>query len=226
MQYQAILLDFYGTLVAEDDEIISRLVQMIASQSPLKPTARQVIDAWKFSERCSTSHGEAFRTQRELELETLGEVLDRFECPLSPEELSEPLYAYWRAPTAFPESASFLASLEVPTCVVSNIDQDDLRAALAHNGWEFQHMVTSEGCRSYKPRPEMFQAAIELLGAPRESVLHVGDSLIADVRGAITSGIPVAWINRRSRARPEWAAPLVGEFGDLAALGQFITRGQ
>ncbi len=224
MKYEAILLDFYGTLVTEDDEIISRIVRAIARESPLKPTDLEVITAWRFSEWCAQSHGRTFRIQRDLEMASLREVLDIFESQLSPAILSESLYTYWRNPTAFPESSAFLYSLKVPTCLVSNIDRDDLHAAVAHNGWAFQHVVTSEDCRSYKPRPEMFEAAIKLLRLPPQRVMHVGDSLTADVRGAIAAGIPVAWINRRTRPRPQWAAPLVGEFCDLQALSQFLHQ--
>ena len=46
------------------------------------------------------------------------------------------------------------------------------------------YRVTSESVRAYKPHPEPFEAALELLGVDRSRLLHVGDSLGSDVRGA------------------------------------------
>jgi predicted HAD superfamily phosphohydrolase YqeG len=40
--------------------------------------------------------------------------------------------------------------------------------------------------------PQIFERALEELGASREDVLHIGDSLSGDVAGAIRARIPVA----------------------------------
>ena len=59
--------------------------------------------------------------------------------------------------------------------------------------------MTSEDCRAYKPRGEVFEKALSLLGASAQEVLHVGDSLSSDVRGAKAVGIRALWINRNNR---------------------------
>jgi len=48
-----------------------------------------------------------------------------------------------------------------------------------------------------KPRKEIFGSVLAELDLPPESVLHVGDSLKADVAGAAAAGIATAWITRR-----------------------------
>lgn len=50
-----------------------------------------------------------------------------------------------------------------------------------------------------KPRREIFEAVIQELDVPPEQVLHVGDSLRADVAGAAAFGMRTAWITRRVR---------------------------
>jgi FMN phosphatase YigB (HAD superfamily) len=62
--------------------------------------------------------------------------------------------------------------------------------------------VTSQDCRAYKPRADMFEKALALLGLPADQVLHVGDSYGSDVRGARSVGIPVLWVNRKKRPLP------------------------
>jgi HAD superfamily hydrolase (TIGR01493 family) len=115
------------------------------------------------------------------------------------------LYAYWMHPKIYPESREVLSRCRVPVCLVSNIDNADLESALRHNRLRFDQVVTSEDCRAYKPRKEMFERALSLLGLLPGEVLHVGDSLSSDVRGAQSMGIPVLWINRRGRQLPDTA---------------------
>lgn len=62
--------------------------------------------------------------------------------------------------------------------------------------------VTSEDARSYKPRPEIFLRALELMDVKPEEVLHVGDSLSSDVAGAKRLGIKTCWLNRNRKNNP------------------------
>ena len=202
---QAVLLDFYGTVVEEDDVVIQRTCVRIAEVSPLAATPKEIGLSWGhvFGRMCTQSFGRAFKTQRELERLSLQHVLEQFQCDLNPDVLSTALVEYWRRPTLFQESREVLARCEVPICLVSNIDSADLRAALEYNDLRFDLIVTSEDCRAYKPRSEMFDRALALLGLARGKVLHVGDSLGSDVRGAKSLAIPVLWINRKGRSTPD-----------------------
>ena len=82
---------------------------------------------------------------------------------------------------------------------MSNIDRDDLHAAMSHHEIDAAAVVTSQDARAYKPRPEPFRLGLESLGVMASEVLHVGDSLTADVAGAEALGIDSAWINRSGR---------------------------
>jgi HAD superfamily hydrolase (TIGR01549 family) len=57
--------------------------------------------------------------------------------------------------------------------------------------------VISERIGWRKPRPEIFEATLALLGAEPGEVMHVGDNLDADVRGAGELGIRTVWVTRR-----------------------------
>jgi len=207
-RYQGLLLDFYGTLVEEDTEIVAGIARRVAAASPRAPTAAAVGAEWsrEFAALCERAHGGRFASQRALELASLRALLGRFECALDPEALSAELFAYWRAPRALPGAAEFVRALRMPVCLVSNIDAGDLAAALASLGWSFERVVTSEGCRAYKPRTEPFEAALARLGLPRDAVLHAGDSLRSDVLGGAAAGIAVAWVNGRGRPLPAGSA--------------------
>jgi len=222
--YDAVLLDFYGTLVAEDDAQIAAITARIAKASPDRLTARQVSARWNelFSRGCAAAHGAQFRTQREVELASLAELLAEFRAPLDPVELSAPLFAYWARPAALPGAAEFLSAIRRPVCIVSNIDDADLDSALDSLGWRFERIVTSERCRAYKPRGEMFAAALARLGCARERALHVGDSVGSDLRGAAAAGIAAAWVNPTGRTLPRELDPPRHTVSRLTELAQLV----
>lgn len=201
---RAILLDFYGTVVEEAGEPIVQVCNEIVEASSKTPTSEEVSAYWSrvFGEACSNSHGSAFQCERELEQASLQEVLTHFDADLDSAQLTQNLYEYWTRPMIFQESRDVLAMCSVPVCLVSNVDNADLASALKYSNLSFDMIVTSEGCRAYKPRPEMFEKALSLLGLSSEEVLHVGDSLSCDVRGAKAQGIPALWINKKGRALP------------------------
>ncbi len=61
----------------------------------------------------------------------------------------------------------------------------------------FEFTVFSQDYGVEKPGPRIFQIALGKAGCSRGELFHVGDSLETDVRGAINSGIPCAWLNRK-----------------------------
>lgn len=90
----------------------------------------------------------------------------------------------------------------------------------------FDAIVVSDAFGLRKPRREIFDEVLGLLGVAPEEALHVGDSLRADVAGAATAGIRTAWITRRVRdpeeslRRHEGPAPdyTLADLAELEAL--------
>ena len=56
-------------------------------------------------------------------------------------------------------------------------------------------------------------------GMAADEVLHVGDSLHADVAGARAAGIAAVWVNRRGRPVPDGMDPasVISDLADLTA---------
>jgi 2-haloalkanoic acid dehalogenase type II len=224
MRYKAVLLDYYGTLVGEDDAIIARIVRRIAEASPVNCAPDAVLRDWRFGELCDLAHGENFKTQRQIEQESLAALLQLYNVGLDPAGLSEELWRHWQAPEVFDDAAWFLQQIDVPTCVVSNIDTEDLDLAISNAGWSFDHVVTSEMCRAYKPRQEVFARGLSAVGCRPDEVLHVGDSLRVDMAGAQNAGIDAAWINRKGRPIPTGAPAPDFEAPDLRGLFSMLAR--
>jgi len=76
-------------------------------------------------------------------------------------------------------------------------------------------VVSSEDARCYKPAAAMFGAGLATLGLAAHEVLHIGDSLAADVRGARAASIDVVWLNRAGR-------PVPADLSGLAVAGSLV----
>ncbi|RBY76203.1 hydrolase [Blastococcus sp. TF02-09] len=205
--YRAVLLDVYGTLVHEDNAVLGPICERIGKWARVSTPV--VAELWwrLFRQATEESHGEAFRLQADLSRDTLAATLRHFEVAADADRLCAAQFEFWRRPPIFSDGLAFLHRVGVPICLVSNIDRDDLHAAMGHLDVEVAAVVTSEDARAYKPRPEPFELALKALGVTTSDVLHVGDSLTADVAGAEALGIRSAWINRSGRPLPAGPAP-------------------
>jgi 2-haloalkanoic acid dehalogenase type II len=220
---EAVLLDFYGTVVHEDDVVIAEITDEIQAASTIDCTAQDVGTFWwrEFSDACASSRQVSFRTQRDIELNSLMTTCTRFGADCDPSALSERLYRRWQQPPIFEDAARFLAKVDLPVVVLSNIDRADIEQAISFHGLAFDHVITSEDVRSYKPHPELFEAGLRRAGVDGADALHVGDSWSSDVLGATALGIPVAWVNRTGRETPDGASTTF-EVSELAGLAELV----
>jgi 2-haloacid dehalogenase len=213
---RGLLLDFYGTVVEEDDEIAALICARAAGSGAGAVTAEQIGAAW-WKEFQAAMEASAFRSQREIAVASLATALSTSGCAANAAVLCEEQVRYWRTAPLRPGTRAFLDSVDLPICVVSNIDRADLEAVLSYHGLSFAAMVTSEDVGAYKPSPQMFRRGLAMLGLQAEEVIHVGDSLTADVAGAQAAGIAAIWVNRRGRPLPDrtGAAAVIGNLADL-----------
>ncbi len=214
---KGLLLDFYGTVVEEDDEVVASICARAAASAPGTVSPAQVGGLWWQAFQAATAPS-LFRPQREIAVDSLAVALAATGCTADPAALCEDQFQFWRTAPLRAGTRAFLGGVDLPVCVVSNIDRADLEAALSYHGLSFAAVVTSEDVRAYKPAPRMFREGLTALGLRADEVLHVGDSLTADVEGARGLGMCAAWVNRRQRPVPGDMDP-ADVIGNLADLG-------
>ena len=208
MKYKALFLDFYGTLVHEDDIAIREITTILSSNTE-GATSREIASFWwsAFRKLFENSYGEMFRTQRELESQSIQETMQHFNCKNIDPDIDKYLFSFWVRPEIYQDAIEFFGKNNLPVCIVSNIDRDDIKAALNFHKIPFDMLVTSEDARSYKPRSEIFHIALNQMGLTPADVIHIGDSLTSDVIGAKNCGIDTFWLNRKNRMLTSDIAP-------------------
>lgn len=222
---KGLLLDFYGTVVEEDDAVIRRVSAAAAATAAVPVTPEAVLAAWRVAYLAAVAAAVPFRTLRQISIESLATALDETGCRADPAALCAEQFAFWCAAPPRPGTRDFLDRLRLPACLVSNADRADLDAVLACHQLSFTATVTSEDVRSYKPSPAIFRQALDALGLAADEVVHVGDSLTADVAGAHAAGIRSVWVNRRHAPVPaDLPASTVAVVDSLPELLDLLDR--
>lgn len=221
MRYRAVLLDVYGTLVHDDDAAVTAVCARVGALTGADPA--DVEREWgdRLWAAAEPAHGPGFRTLADLNLSSLAATAAHFGAPVDPAGLCRDQMAFWRRAPLFADARAFLATAGVPVCLVSDADRADLTALLEHHGLAPAAVVTSEDARAYKPRPEPFREALARLGAEPGEVVHIGDSVTADVAGAAALEIATVHLVRPGRrtgagavsprARPDYVVASLAE---------------
>ena len=204
MSIKAFFVDFYGTIVHEDGEVIKKITKIICDTGKVEDPSEVDSFWWRdFQTMFMNSYGETFETQRSLEEKSLVHTLERFGSNADAKELSSMMFAHWIKPPIFEDSKVFFENSPLPVYVVSNIDTSDILQAIAYHDLHPAGVFTSEDAKSYKPGKELFELALRLTGLLPEEVIHIGDSVSSDVQGAAKAGIRALWLNRFGKSVPE-----------------------
>ena len=137
-----------------------------------------------------------FETQRALEKKSIKHTLEKFASNENIDKLSNYMFEHWVKPPIFEESKKFFEISPLPIYIVSNIDANDVLRAIEFHQLSPSGIFTSEDAKAYKPRKELFELALNTTGLHADEVIHIGDSLSSDVKGASSVGIKAIWLNR------------------------------
>ena len=200
---KAVFIDFYGTVVYEDGEVIQKVSQEIFVSGKVNDKSEIGSYWWnEFRTAFNNAYGDSFKAQRILEYKSLKKTIKHFKSSADAVKLSNLMFRHWIEPPIFEESKQFFELCPVPIYVVSNIDRSDVLQAIKYHGLKPTGVFTSEDAKSYKPRKELFEFALNNVGLSAGEVLHIGDSLSSDIKGASSVGINAIWVNRNNREIP------------------------
>jgi len=130
---------------------------------------------------------------------------------------------------AYEDSVSALARLKERFVLGAYTNMDDASFAKSHKrlGDCFEVVVTAERAQAYKPAMRHFVLGLTDLASrdiPPHRVLHVAQSLRADVRPANLLGLDVIWINRAGRGlgHTGFGAELAVPMATFASMQEFV----
>jgi putative hydrolase of the HAD superfamily len=147
--------------------------------------------------------------------------------PLRSEDFFAELYDRFSEPAAwhvFPDVRPALEALgrrSLRLGIISNWDER-LRPLLDRLELSryFETIVVSCETGAPKPARPIFEQAMARLGCPPQALLHVGDSLDQDVRGAQAAGCQALWLRRGAGSRARGQIESLDELGRGAAAAR------
>jgi 2-haloacid dehalogenase len=200
-EFDAVTFDVYGTLIDWEPSIIAFLHQW-AKRHGIAVPDEDLLTAFDLARA-------EIQKERPAHLypEILRRCFDRISQHLAIEVDADEREAFAAAPHQWPayhDSHAGLKVLQGSTRVgaLSNIDNASLCSSCHKLDFTFDLIVTAERVGAYKPDLPHFRTAIAdfaALGIPSERVLHVGQSLRADIAPANKLGLKSAWVNRPGR---------------------------
>jgi 2-haloacid dehalogenase len=124
-----------------------------------------------------------------------------------------------------PESLRLLHAAGIRLGILSNMTKEMLEAGLAgaRLGGLFEHVLSTDQIKTYKPAPSAYQLAADAFALPRQEILFVPFAGW-DVAGAKWFGYPAFWVNRLGSPAEELGVIPDGAGKDLQALTAFVLR--
>ena len=223
MAIKAITIDFYGTLVRDNNGVVRDICRRI-SQSAVKMlvTPAEVGLAWWRSVEEMMKSG-TFYDSKTLEMTALKKVINQFNSVEDPEGLFEEVMESLKKPIIYPDTKTFLERLPLDFAIIENMDKDILDAAVCYSQIEIEsdRIIASDEAMAYKPSEAIYTAAAERLGLKPSEILHAGSSLKNDIAPAKRLGMQTCWVNRQKKAPNSNVKPSV-ECASLFELRMMI----
>jgi putative hydrolase of the HAD superfamily len=92
---------------------------------------------------------------------------------------------------------AYLRAKGYPMHLITNGFEKTQHAKMRHSGIDhfFTHVITSEAAGIMKPHVAIFEYALEMAGVKANDTVMVGDTLDADIEGAIRAGMDTIYFN-------------------------------
>ena len=203
VEIKAVTFDVGGTLI-EPWPSVGHVYAEVAARHGLKTYSADQLNArFKAAWRARQSFGHTRIEWEELVAEVFGGPASSPRTGTFFEELYE-RFAQPEAWHIFEDvipALDALASRQIKLAVISNWD-DRLRGLMQALKLDRYFEVFAISCEVGfpKPSPVIFEHAVEKLGLPASSILHVGDSLEMDIDGAQAAGLQALQIHRQAGA--------------------------
>jgi len=217
-KFDALTFDVYGTLIDWEPTIIS-MFHSTADQYGVTLSDAQLLMEFDKA-RAALQRQRPALLYPDVLRAAYGQFCRNYDIPENEQEREVYANSVMLWPS-FADTRAAMAHLQrhFKIGLLSNIDNRSIQFSERKLGIKADVVVTAENVKAYKPDHAHFHAAFErfaAIGIAKERILHVGQSLRADVIPANQLGLSSVWIKRPGRSlgsRPEDA---VGAVPDLS----------
>ncbi len=244
--YRAVFFDLFDTLIRIDQEQFPRI--RFGGQE--RPTTAGKLHEWltaegiridldRFASELINVWMEISREKAAGHLEV--SAITRYERILPRIGVTDPGEIAWRARHLTRMHMGYLVrhaqpveqatelleryAAKVPVALISNFDDNEAGYEIVDKfGWRrhFKSIVISDALQLCKPRRELYDRAVSETGIPHGDAVMVGDTHLADVKGARDVGLRAVWINAKGLALADGQMRPDAEIAALAELPRWL----
>lgn len=192
--------------------------------------AKQIIKIWQsrqFTYQWLRVLGHRYKDFWEITKDALEFAMEQ--CGVNSQQTKKRLILEsYDAVRAWPDVFSALQQLKkenLKVCILSNMTEKMLSVGTQNSqlGEYFDHVVSTDELRTYKPSPKAYQMAVEKLKFNRHQILYVPFAGW-DLAGAKWFGYPVFWLNRSNSSAEVLQAEPDGKGTTMNELLTFISN--
>ena len=210
--------DCYGTLIDWQRGITSVFQEFIPPGEEVAADVFAVWERmqWEMLQGPYVPYMEILQTSFERAMDTLG-----FRCPRYATESFLDSLARWEP---FPDVNPALIRLaqRYKLALISNIDRALLGGSLRRLAVRFDMLMTAEDAQCYKPKPAIFQLAIQKMACAPQEIVHVAFGAAYDLAPASSLGLRAVYLNRQGLPLPETPPQPMIE-AEITSLDQLIS---
>ncbi|MBQ6326310.1 MAG: YjjG family noncanonical pyrimidine nucleotidase [Clostridia bacterium] len=206
MRYRAVLFDVDDTLLdfqAGNRNAVNQLMDELGYHDPDRYDQYEAINL-----KCWQALEAGLLTQNQLKLARFVRFFDRYPVPGDPKWAAERFVTLLgQQSILLPNALETVARIaeKLPVAIVTNGITDIQRSRLALTPLKdhVTEVIISEEVGVSKPRPGIFEIALDRLGVKAGEALMGGDGVNSDIRGANNALIDACWVNPEGKTLPE-----------------------
>ena len=212
---KAVLLDYTGTMVKEDEPYTMQLLQYFLAHSNLNQPKLALGTVWGLIKKLELEcHGDTFIKKDEM----VDRILDI--CVKDHGLTGDLTYMHdlwrnsWIHAPLFEDVKPFFDACSLPIYIITNDDLCYIEESLHEKQLQPAGIIAAEMVKACKPHLEIFEKALELAGTSPGETLLIGDSLTSDILPAKELGIHPVLIDRKGR-QEEQGIPAIHSLSEL-----------
>lgn len=187
---KAVFIDYTGTIMREKNKYSIEMAENIAANSSVK-NVTEVFKIWwtLIGELENSCYGDKYRTQEWILEKAISILKEKYHYTGNGDALISLAHLFWSKSPAFDDVKDFFEKCHLPIYIITNNGEKYVRIFLEDNGLHCAGIICGDMVNAYKPHKELFLKALQMSGCNASDVVHIGDSMKSDVKGAFGAGI-------------------------------------
>lgn len=208
-KYSGFIVDFYGTLVEDDRDMIDLFITEWQSYFGVSAKRAEIKESWTnlYIQLREVYKADKFLSRSRIQAMVLTRLFKIYGIKCSPEDYAVRLFEQRTMATPYEkglELLEYFKSANIDFIILTDGDNVEVNSVIVkHNIFCGKGLLTSQDTGYYKPSIQIFHAGLEVLGKEKENVIVIGDSHWSDVIGAKNAGIDSIWYDRLNRNLPK-----------------------